>query len=118
MLFSSDNSVGLWPIQSHVSKVVELIDYAHGCGREDLIKRIFLPCDADIILTIPLSLSWPEDKLICHYAMVGGFSVRSAYHLRIQSIAQDGACSSHSNMQVWKTIWSLNIPPRIKVFAW
>lgn len=38
-------------------KVSDLIDHASGCWHESWIKNIFLPCDARLIMKMPLCLS-------------------------------------------------------------
>ena len=96
----------------------DLIDYERGERKEAFIRQMFLPGDADTILSIPLCCSWPEDKLIWHYTNNGRFTVKSAYQLQLS--LRLGAVGSTSTPQtdVWKNIWRLNIPPRIRVFAW
>ena len=34
-----------------------------------------------------------------------------------QKVSEKGSCS-HSDTTIWKKLWSLNIPPRMKVFMW
>ncbi|KAJ8422909.1 hypothetical protein Cgig2_005750 [Carnegiea gigantea] len=101
-----------------VSKVSELIDVDQGCWQEGLVRELFLPCDMGFILSIPLSNSKPRDKLICHYTNNGQLSVRSAYHLKMTQKFHNMGSASRVNSQVWKIIWHLNIPPRIRVFSW
>ncbi|KAJ8422741.1 hypothetical protein Cgig2_015549 [Carnegiea gigantea] len=58
-------------------KVCDLINYTLGGWCQELIRSIFLPCDADLILNIPLCLSWPSDKLVWHYNSQELFTDRS-----------------------------------------
>ena len=44
--------------------VHELIDIVRGYWREDLTNEVFLPCNANIIQSIPLCTSWLCDKLV------------------------------------------------------
>ncbi|KAJ8434339.1 hypothetical protein Cgig2_019966 [Carnegiea gigantea] len=75
-------------------------------------------CDAAIILNIPLRAFLPDDRLIWHCTSDGSFSVRSAYHMIITNrTSASGGPSSPSNA-IWRPVWGLNGPPRIKLFGW
>ena len=100
------------------SKVCDLIDYARGEWKEAVIRQNFLSGDADTILSIPLCSSWPDDKLIWHYTNHGRFTVKSAYQLQLSQRSAGGGSTSNPQTEIWKLIWQLNIPPRIRVFAW
>jgi len=93
-----------------------LIDHNNVCCRESLVRDIFLPYDADCILSIPLCGSWPEDKLIWHYDTQGIFSVKSTYHMPIDDshANQAGSLSSAKGKVLWKCV----VPPQIKLFVW
>ena len=69
------------PINPSVWNVSDLINARVGYWRESIIKKVFVPCDVDTILSIPLCTSWPRDKLIWHFESNEKFSVRLAYHL-------------------------------------
>ncbi|KAJ8447618.1 hypothetical protein Cgig2_031672 [Carnegiea gigantea] len=103
---------------SNMRWVCDLIDTQHTAWHADLVKRIFLPIDVAIILDIPLCASWPDDKLVWHYTSDGSFTVRSAYHMINASKCAALGSSSRPSREVWRTIWSLRIPPRIKLFGW
>jgi len=109
-----------WNHNSNTEMVVaELIDKEAGCWREDSVRRLFLPIDAELILRIPLCTSWPIDKLIWHFTSNGTFSVKSAYHLLRSLKRGDKPSSSTGTCQhFWKAIWTLDVPPRVKLFGW
>ncbi|KAJ8427023.1 LOW QUALITY PROTEIN: hypothetical protein Cgig2_001046 [Carnegiea gigantea] len=65
-------------------QVSDLIDHDNVAWCESFVRDIFLPYDAECILSIPLHGSWPDDKLIWHYNNHGFFSVRSTYHMLIE----------------------------------
>ncbi|KAJ8451058.1 hypothetical protein Cgig2_026867 [Carnegiea gigantea] len=98
--------------------VRDLIDFENVCWHVNLVKEYFLPLDAEMILAIPLCASWPNDKLIWHYCPDGSFSVRSAYHMIMKDKRLGGEGTSGPRQSVWKVIWDLCLPPRIKMFAW
>jgi len=53
--------------------VAEFIDKANGRWKEREVRETFLPCDAKIIYSLPLCLTWPNDKLIWHFSANGEF---------------------------------------------
>lgn len=97
-------SVGLWsdkwlPIPSSYkpptfphffpddAKVFALINPKTASWKSDIIHEVFLPFDAEAMLSIPLSPTLPEDRLIWAVTLTGRFSVSSAY--RITRIVMD-----------------------------
>ena len=87
----------------------------------DLIRATFLPFEAETILKIPLSRTLLEDKIIWIGNRRGEFSVKSAYHIAHSLIeANDRGESSSGDpcKPLWKRLWLLNLPAKIKVFAW
>ena len=87
----------------------------------DLIRTTFLPFEVETILKIPLSRTLPEDKLIWIGNRGGEFSVKSAYHIAYGLIETNNCGESSSGdpcKPLWKRLWLLNLPAKIKVFAW
>ncbi|KAL4627161.1 hypothetical protein ACB092_05G147900 [Castanea dentata] len=81
----------------------------------------FLAQDVEAILSIPLSVNGARDKIEWVENRNVRFSVRSAY-----KVAKEGgldvevvSCSSPSKLKrVWKGLWGMNIPNKVKHFAW
>lgn len=92
---------------------------ADGHWDENRIRQIFIPVDAAVILRIPT-----QTQLVDFWAWEakkhGVYSVKSAYKLldrdRIKSTGLNTA--SVSENEVWKMIWKLKVPPKIRVFWW
>ena len=104
-------------------KVADLIDLDTTTWNACLIKEIFHPDDVKDILAIPLRQDM-EDWIAWHFDSKGLFSVKSAYRLGI-SLKEEQAgrvtsssTSSSSINPIWKKIWSLKLPGKIKVFIW
>ncbi|XP_075645329.1 uncharacterized protein LOC142616340 [Castanea sativa] len=75
----------------------------------------------DAILGIPLSLSNIQDKLIWAENKSGKFTVKSAYALALEEKAcvTRADCSDElARRKIWKAIWLLKVPQKIKHFAW
>ena len=60
--------------QFYLLRVGDLIDSEHGTWRKDMVKAVFLPVDAAIILGIPLSIHLPSDRVVWHYSSCGELS--------------------------------------------
>ncbi|KAL2928664.1 hypothetical protein RDABS01_000015 [Bienertia sinuspersici] len=60
-----------------------------------------------------------EDGWTWHPSKRGDFSVRSAYFLAMEERKRGRAStSSDPTRDVWKKVWQLHLPPKIKIFAW
>jgi hypothetical protein len=106
-----------------LTKVSELIDVEVGQWDEEIIKDIFWPVDVQRILNIPLATSMMQDFVSWHYTKTGVFSVRSSYYLEWEhqhgiKLRRTSNYGTSSNLPVWKTIWSLNVPAKIKIHLW
>ncbi|KAL3833965.1 hypothetical protein ACJIZ3_008701 [Penstemon smallii] len=98
------------------TKVSSLIDDDLRIWNKDLIESIFWPEEATFILSIPLGSRINQDKQIWHYTNNGQFSGRSAHHLALQMAEQES--TSTATQKDWKWIWSLRVPPKVKIFLW
>ena len=101
--------------------VSALIDPLTKWWNVSLVKTSFLPCKVDSILRIPLSYSMPKDKLIWLGNKRGEFTVKSAYHIAFNLLEtkKGGECSSGDPYKsLWKRLWHLNLPTKVKIFAW
>ena len=85
-----------------------------------MIDNIFLPHEAALIKSIPLSLGDCEDKLIWPNNPDGVFSVRLGYKLLMEEEMKDTSTSSYLSptKRVWKGNWSLQIPNKVKTLIW
>ena len=101
-----------------VTTVAELINPVDGRWDVNLIQSIFWPVDVHRILQIPIGHGH-EDMVAWHHNRNGIFSVRSAYHTqwkyKFDHNAVEGGTGPSS---VWRQLWKLSIPSKIKIFAW
>ena len=101
--------------------VSELINRATHEWNMDKLKDWFLPEDREAIMSIPLSTNEVCDRLIWAENRSGKFTVKSAYALALeeQSHLAMVDCSNGSvRRKLWKTIWQLKLPQKLKHFAW
>ena len=101
--------------------VSSLIDENSKWWKPDLVKSLFLQFEANEILKIPLNHSLPEDSLIWLGNRKGSFTVKSAYYVDKELVELEAASASSSNhlaSPFWKKIWQVNVPSKVKIFAW
>ena len=106
-------------------KVANLIVQDKAEWNAGLIRSIFLPHEAEAILSIPISPLYPMDSQVWSKTTNGIFSVKSAYKVAVKylsdiKVGEDRpGCSDNSKMEAtWKVIWSLQCPNKIKHFMW
>jgi hypothetical protein len=68
--------------------VADFIDSSSVVWRTDRLQEFFIPMDVDAILAIPLSTQRLKDCWAWHYEKSGLLSVRSVYHLLVQTKRQ------------------------------
>ncbi|KAJ8427152.1 hypothetical protein Cgig2_017243 [Carnegiea gigantea] len=49
---------------------------------------------------------------------MGIFTVRSTYHMRLNWADAMSSSSENKSKEVWKMLWALDVPPRIRLFGW
>ncbi|KAL2900218.1 hypothetical protein RDABS01_025300 [Bienertia sinuspersici] len=100
-------------------KVSDLINPETSAWNKELILNTFVPIDSETILNIPLGEVLHEVSRVWHYSSCGNFTVKSAYHLTMDCRKDGIGCSSSRNEGLfWKKLWSLNLPPRVRMFGW
>jgi hypothetical protein len=106
------------------TRVEELINPATEQWDEGLLRSLFNPVDVNRILQIPLNVGAFEDFMAWNYNRTGKFSVKSAYHLEWKhkfgaSAGPAASLGSPSAINpVWKILWKLKIPSKVKIFCW
>lgn len=118
------------PITSLVAnpptRVAELIDVTTPTWGEQLIRFVFMSFDADAILAIPLCTRNIEDFWAWSGERGGTFSVKSAYHMVLNTKYQRenwieekaGISELAPEGKAWMSLWHTKVPSKQKVFAW
>ena len=107
--------------QASNALVCELINRATNEWNKGLIERWFLPEDREAILSIPLSSTSTQDRVVWAVNNSGKFTVKSAYVLALEESTPEtmADCSDESTRsKLWKSIWRMKTPQKIKHFAW
>ena len=84
---------------------------------------MFSPVNVRGILQIPLHVEALEYFVAWHYTKSGTFSARLAYHLEFdhqfgRHYANSNSPGSTQLSGVWKELWHLHLPGKIKHFGW
>ena len=86
-----------------------------------LVRQTFLSQDADAILSIPLSASGAQDRMVWSENKSGKFTIRSAYRLAQLDRGGEGRaeCSNPTSVKrIWRGVWSMDLLNKVKHFAW
>jgi hypothetical protein len=105
------------------NKVSDLISPITGQWDLSLLESLFCPVDVGRILQIPLNNRGFEDFIAWGFTSNGKYSVRSGYHLQWwhefgPSAGQLSLPGSSINNPVWKELWKLHIPSKVKKIVW
>ena len=87
------------PQLANDTRVSFLIDQDRFAWKESVVKELFLPHEADIILGIPLSFWHPPDRIAWAQTPTGMFSTSSAYKLIVSGASTSIAGSSNLDNQ-------------------
>lgn len=102
--------------------VRDFIDQRTKSWKEGDIRRWVSKEEAESILSIPFSQSAKMDFLVWHLESKGNYSVKTGYHVARESHLDECKTKASSSFQppqaIWKFIWSINIPPKLKHFWW
>jgi ribonuclease HI len=102
------------------ARLADLIHSSPPAWNGDKIRAHFLPYDVDAILQIPLSDRCPPDKLYWYATTNGKYTIRSGYQLLLKErwISNPGSSRQVEPDPLWKQIWSLRTPTKVKTFMW
>ncbi|KAM2620934.1 hypothetical protein TB2_025760 [Malus domestica] len=103
-------------------RVNSLICNESGDWEVDFLKPFVVEEEIKAILEIPLGDPTLKDRLVWHFEKNGAYSVKSGYHWALSRTHIHRNLNPHrSDMiptQLWKCMWSLEVPPKIRVFMW
>ena len=113
---------------SMISSIVEsmcdatvdiLIDDETRNWNNDMLDGLFVPSEADFIRNIPLARVVSEDTLYWPITHDGCYNCKSRYRfLKEESEPANPSGFSPQEMQLWKGLWSLKIPNKVKNLVW
>lgn len=113
MIYLNENSDLKW--------VKELIDPVCKSWNLSKLRQEFLPQEAIKILQTPIAWNFNEEKIWWPFSKSGDFTVKSAYYLSKklnQRVSTAASSSTPIDGSLWKNIWVVSIPQKIKYFLW
>jgi ribonuclease HI len=120
---SPDRKIMIPRGDSIYTKVVDLIIPNSGTWNEERLNELFNIVDVNRILEIPLNNQGFEDFIAWNFTKHGQYAVRSGYHLQWRHqfgprTSQLSLPGSSVNNPIWKIIWNLKVPSKVKIFVW
>ena len=100
----------------HDAHVLILIDKESRCWIVDAVDNNFVPHEAKLIKSIPISIIEADDKLCWSSNMVGIYLVKAGYRLLVNEELNSPVGTS--NMPQPKNTWKLRISNRTKTLMW
>ena len=101
-------------------KVRELIDVETRQWDRAKLAYWFEPHTCADILHLPLPNIQSNDVLVWKENKSNSFSVKSTYSVALSIL--HSSTDNHSNAgtdgKLWKTMWSVNVPPKVHTFLW
>ncbi|XP_072064201.1 uncharacterized protein [Arachis hypogaea] len=101
-------------------KVEELIEEGRGWN-ESKIRSMFLPEICDAIIRTPISFVNKEDNLYWPARDDGIYTIKTGYFAakgEFQSRDHGNPSTSDARRELWKEIWKMKVPSKIKSFLW
>ena len=86
----------------------------------DLLQALFRLEEVKLIRSIPLGNVSTRDKIVWSHSQSSVYSVKSGYYFfsKDQYMLNDGSVSSKQSQKLWKLIWSLSVPAKVRNFMW
>ncbi|XP_072078185.1 uncharacterized protein [Arachis hypogaea] len=109
--------------EGQTRRVSELIKEGEGWD-VNRIQELFPENIAELIRRTPISLINKRDHFVWPDRLDGQYSVKSGYHsAKVEKdtkkeINLSKASTSQNLREVWKTIWRLPVPQKVKIFLW
>ena len=105
--------------ESQAIMVQELIDDEIPCWNQVKLNENFIMTDAAAIRGIPIG-KFQEDFWAWSLEKRGYFTVRSCYRKLVElNMQSDQASGSNSqNDKIWKALWAMLVPPKVRTFWW
>lgn len=110
------------PAGCPILKVIDAINPITKSWNEGLLTNLVSRPEVRNICAIPISIDNTDDTLIWHHDCKGLYKVKSGYQEEIMfqqaQLLDRPSTSFHVPESVWKMIWGLPVPPKLKHFWW
>ncbi|KAL4304565.1 hypothetical protein GQ457_10G010000 [Hibiscus cannabinus] len=109
------------PINQNIFLASHLIDHDKREWDTEKMKNLFTEEEYNAIRSIPIGSVQCKDTIVWHDNQNGIYSVKSGYHLILNSSTPNCPSSSDTstlNKSLWRSIWQLKTPPKLQSFLW
>nr|POE71608.1 putative ribonuclease h protein [Quercus suber] len=101
------------------ARVEILIDEETHGWNHSVIDGIFIPEEAELIKSMPLPQQGVDDRLFWPFTQTGTYTSKSVYrYLKSEEEDSSSAVRSEEDRDLWRGIWSLKVPNKVKNFIW
>ena len=107
-------------IDIKINKVCDLFLPNSKVWNAELINTLFYPWEASMITNTILGDGEDNVALVWPLTPDGEYSIRTAYRLQENGVAQENPSSSSTDAAatVWKGVWKIHAPSKIRHFVW
>jgi ribonuclease HI len=113
--------MGLLLSYQALEKVEELLDVSNNCWNNQKLGVALSSTSAISALQTPISWFNQTGSIFWPHVPSGEFTVKSGYHV-LKSLnvvrSPDPSTSVSIDDIIWKELWGLNIPQKVKLFLW
>ena len=100
----------------------DFIDHDSNSWNLSSVSNLLPPAALNAILATSFGSSADSDRLIWFPSGSGIYSVKSGYKTAVSNLATSHSINQNQSTSisplVWKWIWKIRVPPRIKHFLW
>ncbi|KAK2644621.1 hypothetical protein Ddye_019816 [Dipteronia dyeriana] len=83
-----------------------------------MLNEVLLPIDKESVLSISLSWRISHVFLLWQFDKSGVHTVQNGYLVASSISLEASASNSRASSKWWNTLWSLHLPPKIRIFVW
>ena len=107
-------------IDAEINKVCDLFLPNSKVWNVDLIETMFYPWEASMIASTMVSEVEDNDTLVWPLTPDGEYYVWTAYRLQENGVSQENPSPSSidATVTVWKGVWKIHAPSKIRHFVW
>ena len=96
-----------------------LINEENRTWNDEVLAGLFVPEEVELIKRIPLLKHPTENKLYWSWTQNGQYTYKSGYRfLKKEEEVVRPEVAQNRDKNLWRSIWSLQVPNRVKTFLW
>lgn len=108
------------PEENDIRKVSDAIDFLSKSWKVSSLRSCVFYAEVQAICSIHIALESKADSLVWHFEPKGDYLVKSGHKIAREKVSnmlsQIPVTSFQPSKKIWKLIWALKIPPKLKHF--